>query len=74
MAVSAEFRAFVLEQLGRVAPVTHRGMFGGVGIYSCPVTPSFTQLGDTKIYAASSSGIRDSSGGSERGVAELAAP
>ncbi|HET7231407.1 MAG TPA: hypothetical protein VFJ16_15470, partial [Longimicrobium sp.] len=36
---------------------------------TCPVTPSFTQLGDTKIYAASSSGIRDSSGDCERGVA-----
>jgi DNA transformation protein len=34
MAVSAEFREFVLEQLGRVEPVTARGMFGGVGIYS----------------------------------------
>jgi DNA transformation protein len=34
MAVSAEFREFVLEQLGRVEPVTARDMFGGVGIYS----------------------------------------
>jgi DNA transformation protein len=34
MAVSAEYREFVLEQLGRVAPVTSRSMFGGVGIYS----------------------------------------
>ena len=34
MAVSAEFRAYVLEQLGRVAPVTSRAMFGGVGVYS----------------------------------------
>ena len=34
MAVSAEFREFVLEQLGRVEPGTARGMFGGVGIYS----------------------------------------
>jgi DNA transformation protein len=34
MAVSAEFREFVLEQLGRVEPVTARSMFGGVGIYS----------------------------------------
>ena len=34
MAVSAEFREYVLEQLGRVEPVTARSMFGGVGIYS----------------------------------------
>lgn len=34
MAVSPEFRAFVLEQLGRVAPVTSRPMFGGLGVYS----------------------------------------
>ena len=34
MAVSAEYRAFVLEQMGRVAPVSARAMFGGVGIYS----------------------------------------
>lgn len=34
MAVSAEYRDFVVDQLGRVAPVTSRSMFGGVGIYS----------------------------------------
>lgn len=35
MPVSPEYREFVLEQLGRVAPaVTARAMFGGVGIYS----------------------------------------
>ena len=34
MAVSPEYRDFVLEQLGRVAPVTPRPMFGGVGVYS----------------------------------------
>lgn len=35
MAVSAEYREFVLESLGRVAPaVTARSMFGGVGVYS----------------------------------------
>ena len=34
MPVTAEYREFALEQLGRVAPVTHRAMFGGVGIYS----------------------------------------
>jgi len=34
MPVSPEYRDFVLEQLGRVAPVTSRSMFGGVGVYS----------------------------------------
>ncbi|HSJ32725.1 MAG TPA: TfoX/Sxy family protein [Longimicrobiales bacterium] len=34
MSTSPEFRSFVLEQLGRVVPVTSRSMFGGVGIYS----------------------------------------
>ena len=34
MPVSREFREYVLEQLGRVVPVTSRAMFGGVGIYS----------------------------------------
>lgn len=34
MPVSQSYRTFVLEQLGRVAPVTARSMFGGVGIYS----------------------------------------
>jgi DNA transformation protein len=32
--VSAEFRAFVEDQIGRVAPVRSRRMFGGIGIYS----------------------------------------
>jgi DNA transformation protein len=35
MAVSDTFRAFVIEQLSRVAPrVRARSMFGGVGLYS----------------------------------------
>ena len=34
MAVSASFLAFVLEQLGAVRDVSHRRMFGGVGLYS----------------------------------------
>lgn len=34
MAVTPEYREFVLEQLGRVAPVTSRAMFGAVGVYS----------------------------------------
>jgi DNA transformation protein len=34
MAVSESYREFVLEQLGRVTPVTGKSMFGGVGIYT----------------------------------------
>ena len=34
VAVSAEFRDYVLDQLRAVVPVTSRAMFGGVGIYS----------------------------------------
>ena len=34
MPVTREYREYVLEQLGRIAPVTARSMFGGVGIYS----------------------------------------
>lgn len=34
MSVSPEYRQYVLEQLGRVVPVTSRAMFGGVGIYT----------------------------------------
>lgn len=34
MAVSAGYRAFVEDQLGRVMPVRTRRMFGGLGIYS----------------------------------------
>lgn len=34
MPVSREYRDFVMEQLGRVTPVTARAMFGGVGVYA----------------------------------------
>ena len=34
MAVSDSYRDFVLEQLGRVMPVTGKSMFGGVGLYA----------------------------------------
>ncbi len=33
MAVSPSFRTFALEQLGRVAKVSAKSMFGGVGVY-----------------------------------------
>jgi DNA transformation protein len=34
MPFSKGYRDFVVEQLGRVAPVTARSMFGGVGLYT----------------------------------------
>ena len=34
MAVSSEYREFVIEQVGRVLPVTAKAMFGGFGLYS----------------------------------------
>ena len=34
MSVSKSYLDFVLEQLGRVTPVTGKSMFGGVGIYA----------------------------------------
>jgi DNA transformation protein len=49
MAVSPEYREFVLEQLGRVAPaITSRAMFGGVGVYSDGFF--FALLDDDTIY------------------------
>lgn len=34
MAVSDSYRIWMLEQLGRVVPVTSRRMFGGLGLYA----------------------------------------
>jgi DNA transformation protein len=34
MAVSASFKAFLLEQLNQVRPTTGRAMFGGLGLYA----------------------------------------
>ena len=48
MSVSAEYRAFVLEQLGRVRPVTARSMFGGVGIYADGLF--FALMADDTLY------------------------
>ena len=48
MAVSAEYREFVLEQLGRVVPVTSRSMFGGVGVYSDGLF--FALMDDDTLY------------------------
>ncbi len=48
MPVSREFREYVLEQLGRVAPVTARAMFGAVGIYSGGLF--FALIDDDAVY------------------------
>lgn len=48
MAVSPAYRAFVLEQLGRVRPVTARSMFGGVGIYADGLF--FALIADDVLY------------------------
>lgn len=48
MRVSAEYRSFVLEQLGRVARVSARSMFGGVGIYADGLF--FALIADDTLY------------------------
>ncbi len=48
MAISQSYREFVLEQLGRVAPVTGKSMFGGVGIYSQGLF--FALIAEDRLY------------------------
>jgi DNA transformation protein and related proteins len=49
MAVSATYKTFILEQLGRVAPaVRGRNMFGGVGVYSAE--HFFALMDDDTLY------------------------
>jgi DNA transformation protein len=48
MAVSAEYRDYVLEQLRTALPVTTKAMFGGVGIYSGGTF--FALLADDVLY------------------------
>lgn len=49
MSVSAEFRAYVLDQLRRVVPaVRDRAMFGGVGIYAGDLF--FALIDDDTVY------------------------
>lgn len=48
MPVSPSFKAFVLEQLGAVEPVTARAMFGGVGVYAGG--SFFAILDDDRVY------------------------
>ncbi len=48
MATSQSYRDFVLEQLGRVTPVTGKSMFGGVGIYAQGLF--FALIADDRLY------------------------
>ncbi len=48
MAFSNGYRDFVVEQLGRVAPVTARSMFGGVGLYAQGLF--FALIADDRLY------------------------
>jgi len=48
MAISESYHVFVLEQLGRVTPVTARSMFGGVGIYAEGVF--FALIAEDRLY------------------------
>ena len=48
MAVSDSYREFVLEQLGRVTPVTGKSMFGGVGIYAQGLF--FALIAEDRLY------------------------
>lgn len=57
MPVSPSFRDFVLDQLGRVAPVKARSMFGGVGVYSEALF--FAVLDDDVLYLKVDEGTRE---------------
>jgi DNA transformation protein and related proteins len=48
MAFSKGYRDFVVEQLGRVAPVTARSMFGGVGLYAQGLF--FALIAEDRLY------------------------
>lgn len=48
MAVSPSYKAFALEQLSAVAPVTSRAMFGGVGVYAEGLF--FALMDDDRLY------------------------
>jgi DNA transformation protein len=57
MSVNPEFRQFVLEQLGRVAPnLRSKSMFGGVGIYSAEYF--FALIDDDTVYLKVDDGNR----------------
>jgi len=57
MAVSVGYRAFVMEQLEHAAPVAHRRMFGGVGLYSEGLF--FGLMADDTLYFKVDDGNRE---------------
>jgi DNA transformation protein len=56
MAVSASFRAFVIERLGSVSPVKAKPMFGGIGLYAEGLF--FALLDDDRLYFKVDDGSR----------------
>jgi len=48
MAFSKSYRDFVVEQLERVAPVTTKSMFGGVGLYAQGLF--FALIAEDRLY------------------------
>jgi DNA transformation protein len=48
MAVSSDYRDFVLEQLAPLGRITSRGMFGGVGVYANGLF--FALIDDDTLY------------------------
>ena len=48
MAVSESYREYVLDQLGRIEPITARSMFGGVGLYARGLF--FALIDDDRLY------------------------
>ena len=56
MAVTRDYRDYVLEQLGRLGPVTARAMFGGVGVYHDGLF--FALMDDDTLYLKVDDGNR----------------
>jgi DNA transformation protein len=48
MTVSPGYRSFVVEQLEHFASITHKSMFGGVGLYADGIF--FALLDDDRLY------------------------
>ena len=48
MPISKTFRDFIVEQFGRVTPVTARSMFGGVGLYAQGLF--FALIAEDRLY------------------------
>ncbi|HEX8429845.1 MAG TPA: TfoX/Sxy family protein [Longimicrobium sp.] len=56
MPVSSEYRAYVLEQMGRVEPVSARSMFGGVSVSSAGLP--FALIAGETVYLKVDDGNR----------------